>query len=439
MYSLGNLTRVNLAADGTVNAVYGDAGYAADGSNGRVMVRIPKCWVYASRPATNTYRWWISDVELDGFEVHPAFVQRDNVGAAVDYIYVGAYEASLDPLIAGHKLHSRSGKQPMTGGVIFEVPFDAGTNEPDVGDTVTTVGGDDWLVVGYELSAGAWDGSGVGKLWISKVGDDDPGWVNDEVITNTTQAGETVATQDGADAAITFDIDDAEDFANNIGTGWGITNIWTRQLILMLMMQDWCNLDSQTELGRGVVDLASGTGFAGALTGADNVDSNLNAALTGAGDNGLAGEAADGDVPVTWRGIENFWGNVWEFVIGYNAVDAEYRIIKEAGVAAATMAGTLAGGTYDASAAAPITSDGYISNVVWEDLLKYLFIPSAVAGASSTYIPDYLYAHDAGETNILLAGGVWYSGADAGAACLHSSNVASFSYRYVGARLEFIP
>jgi len=150
----------------------------------------------------------------------------------------------------------------------------------------------------------------------------------------------------------------------------------------------------------------------------------------------LAGEASDGLRPVTWRGIENLWGNAWGLVIGMNALDAAYRVIKAAGLAAVTMNGTLGAGEYDTSTAAPITSDGYISNIESEALLLPLLIGSAAAGASNTYIPDYQYSHDAGETNIVALGGHWYIGVLEGVASLHLNAVASSSYRYIGARVE---
>jgi len=208
------------------------------------------------------------------------------------------------------------------------------------------------------------------------------------------------------------------------------------------MALEWGNLDSQAELGEGIVDKASGSGFAGELTGSFNIDDNLDSQLTGAGDDGLAGEAQDGLRPIAWRGLENFWGNAWEFIVGYNALNSpnNYRIIKKAGVASATMAGTLGAGDYDTSVATPITADGYISNIIYEALLSYLFIPSAVAGSDSTYIPDKFWAHDAGAVNILLAGGFWISGLSAGAACLTSCNGASEadSSRNFGARVEYL-
>jgi hypothetical protein len=98
----------------------------------------------------------------------------------------------------------------------------------------------------------------------------------------------------------------------------------------------------------------------------------------------------------------------------------------------------MAGGDYEASLAAPITSDGWVSNIVYEDLLKFVFIAAAVAGSSSTYLYDYWYAHNTGETNILLAGGHWDKGVVAGVSYRDSTNVAAGAARYIGARLEFV-
>ncbi len=453
---LDQITRVNLAADGTENAEHGDAGYTEDGTNGRVMVRLPRPYYRTVSPAANVYQWYIRQRDVAGYDVHPAFVQRDNVGTPTDFIYVGAYEADLVPDAAGaHQLHSRAGFQPMTGRTadtnagVFVLDFDAGDSEPAIGDTVqaddTGTGGtgDEWIVLGYELESGAWGGTGVGKLWLRQPGNGAPtDWNDNDIIANNTQSN-TLGNQDGAVSVVDMNMDNAEDWANEIGAGWGITNIWTWSLVKLLMMMDWGNLDSQTELGRGIVDKASGSGFNGELTGAFNINDNLNAALTGAGDDGLAGQAQDGLRPVAWRGIENPWGGTWQYVIGYNSTDAEYRIIKKAGVADVTMAATLAGGTYDASDGPPLGYDGYvngyISNIEWESLLDLLFIPSAIAGDSSSYIPDNFWSHNPGATRVLRAGGCWLHGADAGAGCLASSIAVSYSDRYVGARLEWIP
>jgi hypothetical protein len=228
-----------------------------------------------------------------------------------------------------------------------------------------------------------------------------------------------------------FTIDDAELYANNIGSGYGCMNIWTMSAIRLLFYTEMGSLDSQTALGRGVVDLDAGTGFAGLNTGADSADTNIGTNGTG------TGTGTDGETPVVYRGIENMWGNVWQFCIGYNAVDAEYRITPRDGTGA--LAGDLAAGEYEASVVEPILSDGYQSDVETENLLKYLLIGSETAGSSSTYLCDYFHAHDAGEQNVMLSGGSWNHGSYAGVGSLSSNNGSSFLLRSVGARFEFIP
>jgi len=228
-----------------------------------------------------------------------------------------------------------------------------------------------------------------------------------------------------------FDIDEAELYANNIGSGYGCMNIWTMSAIRLLFYTEMGSLDSQSILGRGIVDKASGTDFAGELTGADGIDSNVGTNGTG------VGTGSDGYTPVAYRGLENLWGNVWQFVIGYNAVDSEYRITKQDGTG--TLAGDLAAGEYEASNVSPITGDGYQSDVETENLLQYLMIGSETAGSSSTYLCDYFYAHDAGEQNVVLSGGHWNGGSGAGVGCLISNGGSSYSDRSIGARFEFIP
>jgi len=350
------MRRVNMAADGSINNVYGDAGYKEDGTNGRVMVQIPKFWVKSEETSANKYRWWIANYAASGFEVHPVFNQR-TASAPADYIYVAAYEADGYDDSGTFKLHSRSGKQPVTG--------TTGEPYPDLpSDSLT--------------------------------------------------------------------IDQARTYAENIGSHWGIENIWTMAAIQMLYMIEYGNMDSQTGIGRGIVDKASGTGFAGELTAASSINSNL-------GDNGTGtGTGTDGLVPIAYRWIENHWGNAWKFIDGYEAVDAAYHILKATGGWTNSGPSVWGSGDYDASTATPITTDGYLSNIVYEAALKYLLIASAVAGSDSTYIPDYFYAHDAGEVNILLAGGNWSCASHAGLSCLYSGFVASGSSRDVGCRLEFI-
>jgi len=230
-----------------------------------------------------------------------------------------------------------------------------------------------------------------------------------------------------------FDIEEARQYAQNIGTGFQLYLPWTRGLYTLMNLIYWGAPDLQSLLGRGVVDLASGTGYAGKDTGADSIDSQIdNPTLTG------TGTGTDGETPICSLGVSSPYGLIWEFIDGYEAVDAGYRILSRdsfSGIGPPNWTSS----DYEVSSASPLTDDdGYISDLEDEELLNLLFIPKATAGSDSTYIPDYLYSHDSGENNILLSGGNWDDGSQAGLSFLLSPDVVGSSNRTYGARLEFI-
>lgn len=100
----GGRRRVNLADDGTVNAVFGDGGYTEDGSNGQVMVEQPvfyyKVVPLKTQPVADGHgqnlmkaRYYVSDQPRAGFKVHPAF--KDHNGETRQKVYVSAYESTI--------------------------------------------------------------------------------------------------------------------------------------------------------------------------------------------------------------------------------------------------------------------------------------------------------------------------------------------------------
>ncbi len=121
----GNVKKVLLTDDEVVIRDTNPRGDNLDmsGASGKVMTEIPKFYVASTNASTDQYRyyrWWISPDPSDGFELHPAFVQRG--GVERDNIYVGSYEATLRVLDDGTlALDSRSGEQPWTGFLRGEV------------------------------------------------------------------------------------------------------------------------------------------------------------------------------------------------------------------------------------------------------------------------------------------------------------------------------
>jgi len=336
----GNMRRCTLADDGTVNN-YGSTprgdGLTMDGTDGQVMVEIPKFWIKAANPSANVYQRWISPVAKTGFDVHPYFRQRGG-GAGRDYAYFGAYEAFNDGG-APNKLESKTGVAP----------------------------------------------------------------------------------------AVSTTIANFRTYAQNRNVGlvqrWGITSIWALSAIQSLFYIESGGVDSQSFVGMGNVNTAAKQN-----TGANSIDTYIDANGTG------KAKGANSQVGIAYRGIENLWGNVYTFIDGYNCLanNSAYRLINREGTG--TFQDELLA-TCEDSTAAPIVVDGYISNIEYEDLLKYLMIPSAVTGSS---ISDYFYAHDTDELNILLSGGVWTHGGMAGVAYLGSYDVAASVATSLGARLEFV-
>ena len=446
----GGMRRCTLANAGTVNH-YGSNprgdGLDLTGADGRVMVEIPKFFVKTQSPSANVYRWWVSPTARPGYVVHPAFKQRGGTERA--FIYVGAYDADFKYNGANaaynavnEQLHSRSGVQPYTGSndCIWRVNIDGLQNQPAIGNSLSTPSMAGLILIDYLKTAGAWGGGGAGDtaiLWVKNPGVATCGWLDNGTITNTT-LGNTLAGGaglgvNGAPAGISVTEAGCRTLAENIGANWGIMNIWSLSAIQLLFYTEYAGANSQVLVGQGIVNKAGGTGFNGEISGFDSVDTNIGVNGTG------KGTGVDGLTPIVYRGIENLWGNIWQFVDGYDALNAAYHIIKRSGTG--VFANPIGAGDYESSLAVPIAdagNDGYISNIVYEDLLAYLFFASAVVGSSATYLCDYWYSHRTGNTNILIEGGYWYGGTYAGVAYRRSINVAGSTDRTIGARVEFI-
>lgn len=229
-----------------------------------------------------------------------------------------------------------------------------------------------------------------------------------------------------------------ETAANAVGTNWGIESFWTRALLQSLFYIEYASLNSQSALAPGRTN-ASNT--AALDTGAGNAL--MNTAGTGGGTNAQA---------VCYRGIENPWGNIWEFIIGFNSIDSAYNVMKRDGTG--SLADILTAGNYEqTSGVTPLNGTtnisgtdagdychGYVSDIIFSDPLKLGFVPSALSGSDSTYLADYYDSHKAGisQTGILLAGGSWYHAGSAGVGSLYASNAASNAHSTIGARLEAI-
>lgn len=261
----GGRKRCNVSDGGTINAYYGDEGYTEDGSNGQVMVYQPKfyylvCPLEYDRQETGygyhlrKANYYVSETQRAGFKLHPAFYDKN--GNEVDYILMSAYEGCIYDTSANAYL--KNDEQVM----------DASKDK-------------------FSSIAGARPASGVSQ--------------------NLTRPN-------------------IEQMAKNRGEGWHSFGIKTASMEQLLMIVEMGMMNLQTAIGQGVVNLPWTTGsdttssYAGATGSTASLGNGTGRATeTTTYEGGVATKnTADGKTSICYRGVENFWGNIWKFAYGIN-------------------------------------------------------------------------------------------------------------------------
>lgn len=322
----GEIRRCNLANNGVVNAYEGEAGYAVDGSNGQVMVEIPKFYYKVENDTTNSkYRYYVSNAELDGFAVHGMFLHN---GGVQDHVYVGAYKTSANYC-------SISGAAPLV---------------------------------------------------------------------SQTRA----ATRTGIRGAR--------------GSQWSLVDVATRCGIGMLMVVEFANLSVQASIGPG-------------YTNSDN-----SAAINAGSCDNVAGTAGrpsgTGDkVDVIWRGIEGWWGNVWEWIDGFNINGGVmYYCLNQEQFADDTTTNYAAMGITVGTS----LSSSYSTRLAAVAGKEWLTIPNAHSGGSdASYLADACWSSTG--WRVAGAGGWWDYAGTCGAFCWSWYIASSYADADVGGRLLYCP
>lgn len=384
----GGRKRCNVSDGGTINAYYGDEGYTEDGSNGQVMVYQPKfyylvCPLEYDRQETGygyhlrKANYYVSETQRAGFKLHPAFYDKN--GNEVDYILMSAYEGCIYDTSANAYL--KNDEQVM----------DASKDK-------------------FSSIAGARPASGVSQ--------------------NLTRPN-------------------IEQMAKNRGEGWHSLGIKTASMEQLLMIVEMGMMNLQTAIGQGVVNLPWSTGsdttssYAGATGSTASLGNGTGRATkTTTYEGGKATDyTVDGKTSICYRGVENFWGNIWKFAYGVNIWGN----------------GKMAGGmpyicsdfnyaegkntdNYEGAGFTVTKANGYISAMGYSTKYDWLFMASECLGNSSLPVGDYTYiTENLNGYRIALLGGTWYFGSYAGGFCWYLINGVGIRTRYVGGRLVYVP
>lgn len=354
-----------LKADGTAAVLTGD--------DGQVMVEIPKCYVkavYIQAGSSPIIEWSVSAEPKLGYVVHPAFTKDgnlvyskplgmwhyENVTKELDYIYVGAYQASV-----------------------------------------------------YDVSAGTYiDGLNL-----------------DSNTTSVDVANDNLASVSGKYPMVGLTRGEFRTLAANRGAGWQQLDFWTHSLLQLLYTTEYRNLNSQAAVGNGNVSVASGYPESSSLQ-ADSphsVAGKSNAIGNGTG----ALESTLRDTAwMSYRGIENFWGNCYAWCDGINILDQVSFVNNTA-----TFVDNTSSGYTQLGVAAPATN-GYIRKIQADTLSG---IPSDTSGGSTIAFSDNYYT-GAG-WRVFAVGGAAALGGAAGAFLFAGANVSGRRNRTFGGRLVF--
>jgi hypothetical protein len=219
--------------------------------------------------------------------------------------------------------------------------------------------------------------------------------------------------------------------AENRGTGWSQRYAATAACTQLLFTVEYATLNSQTAIGRGVVDKASGEGNESELTGATT---NLgNTSGMAAGTNGL--------VSVTYRGEENLWGNIWKLTDGMNIYCDASQGIHSLYIADSAFAESKNTDNYKDAGVTLATRTGYISAMAYNEEYDWLFVPAETLGDSALPVGDYFYQNFSSSTGYRVAtlGGSWTDVLTNGAFYWNVSSTPSARSRSIGGRLVYVP
>jgi hypothetical protein len=187
----------------------------------------------------------------------------------------------------------------------------------------------------------------------------------------------------------------------------GFYQLIFRQCMYLLKYK---NLDSQVAVGRGYVDGNS----AAIATGGTNAK-------------GMDFGETTGKLQMKLFGLEDFWGNVWEWIDGIVTTSTRNMLT------ATTRFNDTGSGYTDQGQGATADIGGYMRKP--QGSTKTGFLAKEAGGSETTYFCDYAYL---AASCVAFFGGHWGDASGAGAFRLSVGNAASVSSASVTARLMYL-
>ena len=394
IYPWSGIKTCNIDADGNVLAYLGEPSFARDGTNGDVMVEIPK--FYYKRVKTGiAEEFWICGTKLPGYELHPLFI--DN-GKEVSKVFHSVYNASsfTDETDNKVKLQSITGVQPRVRTTRAAFRTYARNKGAVWGiEDISCVNALQLLYLVEYANTNSQSALGIGTAYLSYT-------ANHKALEETTNGNTITISSEYKNVyklGQRIEIGASQGWNNKTATPRTITAVTTDDeagKTTITFDGDPINI----AVGNMIWNVAPLNGSCDALNGKSGW---------------LAGENnyTNGYADVNYRGIEGFHEKLFRFIDGVNIKD---RVVYYAN-SIADYADGVYDGKYRAVGYSNPEANGYISAFGYDEKSPWVMFPSAAEGGSSAFVPDYYY-QNTGE-RLLLLGGAWSYGAYAGTFYYH--------------------
>ena len=384
----GGRRRCNVSDDGTIVAYYGDEGYTEDGSNGQVMVFQPKFF----------------------YKVVPLKLEKNTDSGIGFHLRKANYYVSSKPK-TGFKLHPAF--------------YDENGNE--VGYILYSA--DEGSM--FDVSANEYVNDGTNTDTAIEVGDLLCSVANVKPISGLKKPLNKV---------------NLETMAQNRGSGWHLETIKATSANQLLMMIELGIMSTQEGIGQGVVSITGNTAYnCSSLTGSTaDLGNGTGQAISTVNEIGGTQTAytESGKVSITYRGIENPWGNISKHINGINiwgdgsmcggqpyiADDFNFSESKKTD-------------NYEPVGFTLPNANGYIKAMGYgSEKYDWLLVPSEVGGTSALPVGDFVYTTpNLNGYRITQLGGGWRSGDSAGVFYQIANGTVGDRSRSAGGRLIYVP
>ena len=385
----GGRKRCNVSDDGTITAYYGDENYAEDGSNGQVMVYQPAFY----------------------YKVVPLKLEKNSDSGIGYHLRKANYYVSAKPK-TGFKLHPAFYDE--NGNAIDYILFSA-----DEGSM-------------YDVSAKHYVNDNVDEFITYEDGD---------LLCSVAGKKPISGLRQGIGTKTNLEL-----MAQNRGEGWHLETIKATSANQLLMMVELGIMSTQEGIGQGVVSITGNTAYnCSSLTGSTaDLGNGTGQATSTVNEIGGTQTAytENGKVSVTYRGVENPWGNISKHINGINiwgdgsmcggqpyiADDFNFSKSKKTD-------------NYKPVGFTLSNANGFIKAMGYgSEEYDWLFMPSEIGGTSALPVGDYIYvASNLNGYRIAQLGGGCRSGDYAGSFYQIANGTVGDRSRGAGGRLLYVP